>query len=121
LGGDPHQSRYQRQETKMKYQTIWISTRGFANEGVYAFGAEADVQRTWYAYRDNNNDARYSVQSTHRTLDAARRSAEKLVQLEKNSARRNAYQCTISTLDAAEYVSYLGPDDPVRAGLRMAL
>jgi hypothetical protein len=105
----------------MKYQTIWISTRGFANEGVYAFGTEADVQRTWYAHRDNNPDARYSVQSSHNTLDAARQSAGKLVRWEEHSAKRNAYQCNISTLDASEYVGHLGPDEPVRAALRLTL
>ena len=105
----------------MKYQTIWISTRGFANEGNYVFGSEHDVQRVWYAKRDANPDARYRLESSHRTLAASRRSADKLNRFEARSARRNAYQCYIGVIDAAEYVSTLSADDPERAALRLSL
>lgn len=58
------------------YQVWWISPRGFANEGKYIYGPEDACDKAtdpvW-----NSVDGRLHHISSHRTLEAARRRAER--------------------------------------------
>ena len=104
-----------------KYQVVEIRPRKFANEKTIYYGSTGDIQRTWYEIRERGLEARYSVLSNHRTLEAARRSAEAYLRTERRSAHRNAYQLYASIQSAAENVAHLGPDNPAKAALRLAL
>jgi len=57
---------------------VWVSPRGFANEGNYIYGPEAKVLKS-VEWTDRNPNAFHAVLSRHKTLKDARLMAERRV------------------------------------------
>lgn len=58
----------------MKFQSAWISPRGFANEGTYIYGTKEEVSAV--VDQSDISNVRYNI-SDHKRLDAAQAKAEK--------------------------------------------
>lgn len=63
--------------SKLQYQSVWVSPRGFANEGSYVYGLKAEIEQLFERYRDSEN-AGWDHVSYHRTVDAAQGKCERL-------------------------------------------
>ena len=80
-----------------KYSVVWFSPRGFANEGTYYYGTEAEAAKLHEDY--DQYQAKYSWISDHKSLSKAREVAEK----KARSARRETPSHEICNIDAAPF------------------
>jgi len=85
-----------------KFAVVWFSPRGFANEGSYFYGTEAEMEKLHESY--DQYQSRYSYISGHRTFDAAQSKAEKLARRDHRDSPKHEV-CHIS---AAPFSDYLG-------------
>jgi hypothetical protein len=88
--------------TSIKYSVVWFSPRGFANEGGYYYGTEAEAEKLHADY--DQYRAKYSFVSDHRTLDAAKAKAEKLAKRD----RRATPSHEICNIDAIPFAHLQG-------------
>lgn len=79
--------------TAAKFAVVWFSPRGFANEGSYYYGTEAEMEELHESY--DPYQARYSYISGHRTLAAAEAKAEKLAKRDRRETPKHEL-CHIS-------------------------
>ena len=85
-----------------KFAVVWFSPRGFANEGSYFYGTEAEMEQLHESY--DPCQSRYSYIGGNRTLDAAQANAERLARRDRRETPRGEL-CHIS---AAPFLHYIG-------------
>lgn len=79
------------------FVVFWVSERGFANEGSYVYG-DIDKVRASVANLDPYQ-ARWSIESRHKTLATARRAA---ITLARRARREYVEQQTICSIGASQ-------------------
>jgi hypothetical protein len=79
------------------FAVFWVSERGFANEGSYVYGDIAKIRASVNQLDASN--ARWSKESQHKTLAAARRAA---ILLTRRGRREYRDQQMISSLSAVQ-------------------
>ena len=94
-----HQDGNTAKETEtMKYQSAWISPRGFSNEGTYIYGTSEEVAEV-VNHLDMSN-ARYDIYN-HQRLDTAQAKAEKNARVDAKNTPRHEI-CAIGVCHATE-------------------
>lgn len=92
------------------FAVFWVSERGFANEGGYVYGDIAKV-RASVADLDASN-ARWSLESKHKTLAAARRAAITLARRahREYEGQQMIYSISANQVDGGERQAMIDSD-----------
>lgn len=89
------------------YRVLWISPRGFCNEGRYYYGPQAEIDQLLGRYEGNSNSREVVFSIKHRSLESAKKAALKreLADRRRHSQwSEDAIFDVISTTDAlADY------------------
>ena len=84
----------------IKYQSAWVSEQGFANVGLYVYGTKNEIRAICESYIGNAN-AEVTMQSDHRTIENAKKNAERLCRRDRRMSPDHEL-CIIDVLPAGE-------------------
>jgi len=89
----------------IKFQVIWASPRGFANEGSYIHGSESDLNT--FCENFDYTSGVITVISSHRNSGTAATTAYKLARRD----RKNTPKCEVCNIDSFHVSKVLDQQD----------